>query len=74
MKGFKCKTVLHKMIVLCSGSETEQINPILNARFTGFFFFSLKNMNFYLRKKKISQNNCFRKKYATFHFLKELLA
>lgn len=42
MQGFKCKILLHKIIVLCSDSETEQINPKFNARVTGLLknFFS----------------------------------
>lgn len=50
MQGFKCKIVLHKIIVLCS--ETEQINPIFNARVTGLFFFSPQEPGLLLKQKK----------------------
>lgn len=50
MQGFKCKIVLHKIIVLCS--ETEQINPIFNARVTGLFFFFPQEPGLLLKQKK----------------------
>lgn len=51
MQGFKYKIVLHKIIVLCS--ETEQINPIFNARVTGlFFFFFPQEPGLLLKQKK----------------------
>lgn len=51
MQGFKCKIVLHEIIVLCS--ETEQINPTVNARVTGLsFFFSPREPGLLLKQKK----------------------
>lgn len=57
MQGFKCKIVLHKIIVLCSGSVTEQINSIFNARITGLFFFFSQQPELLLKQKKKKNKN-----------------
>lgn len=56
MQGFKYKIVLHKIIVLCSGSVTKQINPIFRVTGLFFFFFSQQPE---LQKNTASEKICY---------------